>query len=181
LNFLLGAQGTGKSTVLKELDLPLLGLEVPTRSFLKAGRDLDLENEETQSIVCKGCIALHNMINSMSVTGALDNMFFSRSLIDTIVWNEINFENSELLNPIVDEMKSIIDDHHHLMTIYYLPIEFEIEGDEFRPASKDLQKRIDDEYRKYLSKYEFKEVYELRGTVEERKNIIQESKNVYSR
>jgi nicotinamide riboside kinase len=162
---LLGSIGTGKTTVLKELQR--LRPDVTTeegfsRPIIKMQKFLKMSDYDAQLL-----------INEFEIWGHLNrlpqkNLICTRSLLDTIIYCEI-------LHPDIDlsEMRSIWERDYKNIQIFHIPIEFEMPEDEIRTGifNKKFQKEIEEMNQAYINFYNIP-IITVKGTVEERVNIL---------
>ena len=162
---LLGAHGTGKSTLLKSLiekrpDITVC--EGYSRPVIKMQPLLKMSDYDAQLL-----------INEFEIWGHLNrllhkNLICTRSLLDTIIYCEI-------LHPDIDlkEMRTIWLRDYKNIKLFYIPIEFEMPEDEIRTGifNQEMQKRVDLKIHDYINFCNLP-VITVKGTVEERTNIL---------
>ncbi len=157
---LIGAHGTGKSTVLNELKKINNDYYI-TDGFgrpLKELEDLlNLTPREKQLIV--NTITKHRWDNDV----VADRLICTRSIIDEWVYAKI-FGFDDLL----EERKEIFRNSDYKKSKYfYIPIEFELEDDGIRYPQKELQIKCDELMKQWIKEFDL-EVVTLTGTVQER-------------
>ena len=163
---LLGSIGTGKTTVLRELQRvrpDITTEEGFSRPVLKLQKQLKMSDYDAQLL-----------INEFEIWGHLNrlpqkNLICTRSLLDTIIYCEV-------LHPDIDlsEMRSIWErDFSKIDQIFHIPIEFEMPEDEIRTGifNKKMQKEVEEMNQAYIEFYKLP-VITVKGTVEERTNIL---------
>lgn len=136
---LLGSHCTGKTTLLhsvKQKEPTLYVTDGFSRPIQNVGRELILSKFEQQSIINQLSLWAHKQysFNSYVLTG--------RSLIDCIVYSEVLFSPhlaDRLTRPLYKQLNSCLKQFNR---IFYIPIEFEWEGDGERYGST-MQNKID--------------------------------------
>lgn len=172
MNYLLGAHGTGKSTIIQKLqekypDYPIMeSMARPLHSGLRQCR-LGISRKSEQILLNELSIRLHE--NTHKVLEALS----TRSLIDQILYNK--FVSPELPTEYMREIWS--KDYRHTGFIFYVPIEFPLVSDECRNgiwSDPEIQLEYDRDVKLFLEKelesgrLTQKQIVTLTGTVEER-------------
>lgn len=159
---LLGSIGTGKTTVLNELQRVRPDITVEegfSRPVLKLQKQLKMSDYDAQLL-----------INEFEIWGHLNrlpqkNLICTRSLLDTIIYCEMLNSSISL-----DSMIQIWErDYKLIEKFFYIPIEFDLIQDEIRSGifNKELQKKID-ERTLYYSDYYKLPIVTLTGSVENR-------------
>jgi predicted ATPase len=179
---LIGAHGTGKSTLAnalsKKLDIPVV--ESVAREFFKnwkylkdtclvTGMTPNGESNVKQNILCS-----MSRWDYMRWTNAGVPVIMTRCPLDTLAYAAADKDVSQ---SILDTNKKILLEDEGFMNalnnslFIYLPIEFNIENDGIRPTDIEFQKEVDEEMRKLI--YEFKIApLVVSGSVDERVNTV---------
>jgi predicted ATPase len=157
---LIGAHGTGKSTILNELKKVTSDYYITDgfgRPLKEAGESLNLSPRDIQVIV--NTITKHRWNNDV----VQDKLICTRSIIDEWVYSKI-FGFDEFL----EERKEIFRNSDYTKSKYfYIPIEFPLEEDGVRYSGIDLQRQCDELMRQWIKEFNL-EVVILTGTVKER-------------
>lgn len=157
---LIGAHGTGKSTILNELKKITNDYYI-TDGFgrpLKEISDLlQLTPRETQIIV--NTITKHRWENDV----ISDKLICTRSVIDEWVYAKL-FGFDDML----ECRKEIFRNSDYTKSKYfYIPIEFPLEEDGVRYSGVELQQKCDELMRQWIEEFNL-DVVTLTGTVEQR-------------
>ena len=178
--FLTGAQGTGKSTLVKEL-LPFMFLLEKKDSFSKEFLDDDSSIQrsssekynEFQDKILLYCLSEYTNSN---------NFIASRSIIDSFAYLTVNEAEKRVF------LKNML--YHYAEYLFreddiyvYLPIEFRVSEDNNRnrDTDREYQSRIDTSIKAYFNT--FKKTYPkatflvLTGTVKERLEVLESTIN----
>lgn len=148
MNYLIGAHGVGKSTIVQKFqesypDYPIMeSMARPLHAGLKQC-DLVIGRKNEQIVLNELSIRLHE--NTHKVKESLS----TRSLIDQILYNE--FVSPELETAHMEQIWR--DDIKHTGYIFYVPIEFPLVSDESRNgiwADPVIQRNYDRDVRKFL-------------------------------
>lgn len=157
---LIGAHGTGKSTLLNELKKYRKDLYVSDgwgRPIKEAGKILGLSNKEEQIII--NTITKHRWNNDVSQS----NFVCTRSIIDEWVYSTL-MGHDDLL----ESRKEIFaKSDYKSVKYFYIPIEFDLEEDGVRYSGKEFQQRCDALMKDWIKEFDL-DVVILTGTVEER-------------
>lgn len=166
---LTGAQGTGKSTILKELEKE--GFDVITevvRNLAKSGVKVnEMGDEEGQKTIFKTYQKLLNeKTDYVSDRCLVDVAAYTNYLVcegkihPSLLWEQLeDVEDFTLSNP-----KALV---------FYFPIEFPVVDDGFRSKDEEFRKKIDENIKNILNSRHIPYI-EVRGTVEERLNTIKQ-------
>lgn len=156
---MLGAQGTGKSTLLEELKKRgIIGIESPSREIHNAASKGRFSPSERQLFINAAFIYTHKEFFNIS------GVVYTRSIIDAIAWSKLTGADESQ----IEEMEGLLSESCCRMTLFYTPIEFKLSGDQYRPDNELLQQKVDEFYRNIMTQYKFKDVITLSGTTEER-------------
>jgi hypothetical protein len=174
--YLVGAQGTGKTTILDELRKAKLNCDFiseVTRKFnSEYGISINKESTNTTQLL---------IFNKYLELFLLKNNFISdRSLIDVLAYTSyfvhLNENSNKIekvdkwllreLDIIFREIKNKIEG-----TYFYFPIEFAVKKDDFRSEDEEYRKQIDNLILGCLAHYRIPYI-EVRGSIEERTQII---------
>lgn len=163
---LLGAHGTGKSTLLQYLKnkrkdyYTTDGFSRPVRKVFQKQENPVLEQ---------------SVINELTEWGFLnylehEKVITTRSVLDIYLYNKHLFNNVN-----VYYLNLFLKNINKINKVFYLPIEFEIEDDGVR-MSRKLQYKIDEEIQWLIQEYfELKsKIVILKGDVEERFNTMEQ-------
>lgn len=174
-----GAQGTGKTTVLNALreDPDFKGFTFYTEIVRKLAAEKGLKiNEEgtaeTQKVLFDTYSEiLDKMLNEKAVS--------DRCIIDVSAYTA--FLNDHLEEPDADlseedfrERKELLRRKYELGTVAYFPIEFPVVEDGVRSPSETFRISVDQKIKQYLTNYRFKFIT-VTGTVEERVKTIKKA------
>jgi predicted ATPase len=164
MNILIGAHGAGKTTLLNEVNkfrqdvYTSDGFSRPVKEIKK---HLLLDSLSEQIMINK--LTLWRWNQDIHKT----NCLFTRSLVDAIIYTEEMFP----LLSIVDMEDVFEETYRSLNKIFYIPIEFELEGDGVRFEDKDFQKSVDRSFQSFIEDYQLP-VIEIRGSIEQRLRTI---------
>lgn len=166
-----GAQGTGKTTVLKEFENR--GKEVVTevvRKLAKKGTKINQDGDENgQKKIFKA------YEKALSVESAL---ITDRCLIDVFAYTLYLMDNGkvspEFAQKQMKQLKKFIEQHGEFIYCYF-PIEFDAVDDGVRSTDEEFRKAIDNNIKRIIRELNIPTV-EIRGTVEERVTIVD---NIY--
>lgn len=132
-----GAQGTGKSTVLrmlKDKGYPVI-TEVVRDLVKKEGIKINEEgNEETQKRIFNEYLRLFN---------ETDDYVSDRGLIDVVAYTTVLGEDLEDLQWVQLQILSDWMEENPDVKVIYFPIEFDIVDDGVRSTNKDFQSDVD--------------------------------------
>lgn len=167
-----GAQGTGKSTILKELETK--GYEAVTevvRNLSKKGVKINKDGDE------KGQKKIFN--EYLNIFNSKDNYVSDRGLIDVVAYTVYLTRLGKVSEKFAD--KQLKDLHKFVQSnpdiiYFYFPIEFDIEDDGVRDLDKDFQKEIDQIILSLYASLGIRFIV-MNGSVEERLNKIKRLEN----
>lgn len=157
---LIGAHGTGKSTLLNELKEYRKDLYVSDgwgRPIKEAGKELGLTNKQEQIII--NTITKHRWNNDVSQT----NFVCTRSIIDEWVYSKL-MGHDDLLESRKEIFRS--SDYKNVK-YFYIPIEFALEEDGVRYSGRQFQRDCDKLMLEWIKEFNL-DVITLSGTVDER-------------
>lgn len=187
MNFLVGAHGTGKSTILEAVRQILLSkpgtqLESPINHviqpiFLTDGisrpiiRALDVAG--LSGVVSKDQKQV--LINELTVSQYLVQILnprtlCTRSIIDIIVYSSVVFPHID----ITQYQTIFLETADQIGHLFYVPIEFELQTDSERAGiwgDPNIQKQIDEAFKNFLNEHSSRikgNVVTLSGNVEQR-------------
>ena len=162
MKILIGAHGTGKTTLLKEVSTRFPDYYVTdgfSRPVLKIGKQLELSNYEKQYVI--------NELSAWAYQNYLShkNVISTRSIVDCIIYSQILAPNL-LVNDLIALFEQTKDQVEYF---FYIPIEFTFNQDDPDRLSHELQVKIDEVLKDFIEKYiPVEKVVTLTGTVEER-------------
>ena len=166
---LTGAQGTGKSTILKELEKE--GFKTITevvRNLAKTGVNVnEMGDEEGQNIIFK---TYQKLLNEN------DDYVSDRCLIDVAAYTRYSVCKGKIHPSLLWEQLEDVEDFvlkNPKSVVFYFPIEFPVVDDGFRSTDEEYRKKIDENIKNILDGRHIPYI-EVRGTVEERLNIIKQ-------
>ena len=170
IKYLVGAHGTGKSTLLKacrELYPDTYYSEGVTRPIVRALRTLQINEFEVEQ----------ELINELTVSAYRNqientNILCTRSIIDLIVYNKVLHPEKE-----VDKYIELWrETGKKVDLLIYTPIEFELKEDEIRKGvfgNRDIQIKIDEEINRFFQKYvDQSKIITVRGSTTQRLDQI---------
>lgn len=161
----IGAQGVGKSAVIKELrELGYIASDGLSRPLIRAGLHESMEKEKFQVLLNDLTISHH--------TPFLDSIvpvFFTRSILDCIAYGIVNGLGRE--GKWLKDGLEWYEKNRESYRFLYFPIEFEIKGDLERVADKEYQKKVDRECLNVLRDTNTS-FLSIRGTVKKRVETI---------
>lgn len=161
MKILLGSHGTGKTTLLKEVQQRLPDYYVTdgfSRPVIQISKKLELNNVEKQYAINElSAWAYQNYLNHSKVIS-------TRSIVDCIIY-------SQILTPTlgIDNLTALFEEtKHRVEYFFYIPVEFDYVADPDR-LSPELQVKIDQIIKKFIATHIPQDkIVILRGTVEER-------------
>lgn len=175
--FLCGAQGVGKSTIVNNIDLDLIKHDSFSKKFInKNNKNIQLGGDSIEFLDMQQKIFVYctNIYTNESY------FISSRSLIDTLAYidNDTKFsdEMNNIHNMSVDMLNNI--NRQDDVFYFYIPIEFDIEGDSnsIRIPDKEYQAEIDRRILYHLNDNNV-EFTVLSGSVDERLSQIYKTIN----
>ncbi len=172
-----GSHGTGKSTLLRQLEASASGSrfvfleEIPRALCERVGDPLFLQRG--RNTVLRQLLLIAQQIAAESRTTGVPTLV-DRSVVDHWAYTLALLGREDWEAPEIGEMRRLVDEwvatYDH---IFYLPIEFSLLADEVREDDRDFQREIDGllraEYRRLG-----RDVIEVRGPVDERLTTISE-------
>jgi predicted ATPase len=162
-----GAQGTGKTTILKEFENR--GKEVVTevvRKLAKKGTKINQDgDEEGQKKIFKAY--------EKALSGDTE-IITDRCLIDVMAYTLYLMDNGkvspELAQKQFKQLKKFVAQHNEFIYCYF-PIEFDAVDDGVRSVDEEFRKAVDNNIRRIIKELNIPTVV-VRGTVEERVAIV---------
>lgn len=163
-----GAQGTGKSTINKELSniLKLKSIDSMSEKFFK--------KDDLKNISAKNFLSAQLKIFAYASNEYLnqDNYISSRGFADSFAYCKHVYEKGFHIAIMNSIMNLAYENHRILDAIYfYLPIEFPLESKELRSSNLDFQKEIDYNI-KYFLDITNTPYITVSGSIQERLDII---------
>lgn len=161
-----GAQGTGKSTLMKSLKekLQFKFFEGVTRSISARGFKI---NEEGTNETQREMMKIHKENSEYNFDAVYD-----RCALDVMVYTHYLFNNNQITIEVLEDVIKIFEEiiGRYDIIFYILP-EFDIEDDGERSTSKQFRDDIVDLFELYIKRYNIN-VELLTGTVEKRVHEI---------
>lgn len=158
---LVGAHGTGKTTVAKEIVKRYKDLKLIDNIHRQAKQD-GFEINKTDDVISQ----IETVKRYLERVGVEDN-FIS---VDSIIRQTAYAISNNLPEPVIGLMKELcyIERRYFARLIFYIPIEFPLEKDGVREEDIEFQKRVDVEIRNLLNVY-YEGIYNtLTGNVDQR-------------
>lgn len=166
MNIIVGAHGTGKTTLCNELyrlDSSLYVTDGFSRPILSIKNKIGLTDLQVQ--ILNSTFMMH--FTEMYIK--YKYVFSTRSLIDTIAFTELLYPELD-----IDDVKTRlieIRDAGLITNIFYLPIEFPLIDDGIRYSDPEFQKKYDEKIREIITRYSL--YYDsITGTVEKRAKTV---------
>lgn len=161
----IGAQGTGKTTVLNKLrELGFYATDGISRPLIRAGLHKSMGQLEFQTLLNNLTMHHHYPFTQVEQTA-----FFTRSILDCIAYGRVNGIGGQ--GDWEDKAYEWFNEHRKAYVVIYFPIEFDIVGDPEREADAEYQRKVDQECLKVLKDLDV-DYYEVSGTVEQRVNQV---------
>ena len=173
---LVGAQGTGKSTVLRNFDGRMNTVTEVVRNLAKDKgiRVNEDGNEHGQRVI----FDTYKEILSKTETPFISD----RGLPDVLAYTCYNMKDKGLMGEKVleDQMNEFIKfQNDYPDTVYfYVPIEFDVVWDGFRSVDEEFRAEIDKNIKDLLDAMQV-DYIELRGTVQERVETVENVMRMY--
>ena len=163
---LTGAQGTGKTTILKKLEYPQITEVV--RKLSKLGVNINENGDESgQRKIWNTYEQLFSMVSGwVSDRGLTDVLAYS-------IWLHRNGKNvsEKFIKKQKKAFEKFLEDNPDIMYCYF-PIEFPLVKDGVRSEDENFRKEIDEIIREILEEFVVNYIV-ISGTVEDRLNIIE--------
>lgn len=157
----LGAEGTGKSTVINKLrELGFYASDGFSRPCIRAKLHKVMEPLAYQTFLNELTFHHHYPFTQINVDG-----FFTRSILDCLAYGRAHGLGGQ--GDWEEKAISWFNEHRRNYVVLYFPIEFGIEEDGERPADAEHQSKIDQECKKILEELDI-DYYEVGGSVESR-------------
>lgn len=162
---LVGAHGTGKTTLAKEIQKLFPNYAIIDGIHRKAKQD-GFKINETDDVISQ----IETVRRYLQRVGTEDN-FIS---VDNIIRQTAYTISNNLPEPVIGLMKELcyIERANFTNAVFYIPIEFSLEKDSVRSDDIEFQKRVDVEIRNLLNIYYAGFYYKLTGTVDRRVNKV---------
>ena len=172
-----GSHGTGKTTLVNELKKFDLFKDYYVNKSFNRLLSAELKHYKKAPEM--------NIINQSTILGfkswevlQYKNYIGDRAVIDTFGYINSNIDKNISEDEIKLLHKTFSPTINYYDYIFYIPVEFYIEDDNFRPTDRGYQKKVDEEIFKYLKKNKIKH-YEITGCVKERIDKIMDIINGY--
>lgn len=169
-----GAQGTGKTTVLKEFENK--GLKVITevvRQLNSKGVKINKDGDE------KSQIKIFKTYKELLSTFNMDGYISDRCLIDVLAYTMYLAKNGKATNELVEkqikQLTKFRDENPDIMYCYF-PIEFDVVDDGVRDTDEEFRKEIDENIQNIMKIVGISPI-NIKGSVEERVNKVQRAIN----
>lgn len=164
MNILIGSHGVGKTTLLnalREINPQLYISDGVSRPIKECKKILDLDNYQEQCII--------NTLTEWNWIQNLNSKIYTctRSIIDSYIYsNYFGYDDlaQKSLNIWLANKPSMIN-------YFYIPIEFQIKGDEVRSPDLKFQQDIDKGIRDFINFFSLN-VVEVRGNLTQRVDIV---------
>ncbi|MCK4359784.1 MAG: AAA family ATPase [Candidatus Cloacimonetes bacterium] len=162
---LVGAHGTGKTTLAKEIVKRYKDLWLIDNIHREAKRD-GFKINKTNDIVSQ----IETVRRYLEKVGARNSFISTDNIIRQTAYALCN----KLPEPIISLMKELcyIEREHFANKVFYVPIEFPLEKDGVRNKGIKYQKEIDVEIQDLLNTYYWNMYYTITGSVNQRTNEI---------
>lgn len=164
-----GTQGTGKTTLLKELQKiepyksQYTFVTELTRKLHEKGYPINEQGtDEVQRILAEQCVEASLIPNSIADRCVLDNIVFT-----TFLFNEGKV-NQETMDDAIEKFEANISNFD---IIFYVRPEFDLVDDGVRTTSTETRDKIYALFEHYIDKYQIPVVL-LSGSIEERLRTI---------
>lgn len=161
--FFTGAQGTGKSTLVKLVAERYNNFSVNDSMSRLFMNDTESEQftEDFQKKISLYCLNMY--VNDR-------DFICSRSYFDSIAYPSY-FKDEQVVSMVRNYQKYMFEDD---CLYFYLPVEFEITkgNNELRVVDKEYQTSIDNSIRDEIARVDSDKVFEITGSIEERFNKI---------
>jgi len=164
-----GAQGVGKSTLIKEL-IKRGWYSPPSiaRELKKRGHGINRDgNDNTQIRV------LEEHINrAKKYLNSNEDVVLDRSIIDGMVYTKYLYDHQRVSLSTLHKFENATNIYiNYYDKIFYIPPEFDIIPDGYRDGDREFRNKIVDIFDYYIDKYNI-DVIKLRGSVEDRLNSL---------
>lgn len=164
---LTGAHGTGKTTLIKELQFLSDQYSFAKSSTRSSGAKLNEGDDESQLTILKA-IQQYEIDNDLYKK----DYILDRSFIDFYAYSRYFHSIGNLSDSVLDKIKTeFINRKDSYTMVFFLPIEFDIEDDGSRSTDKDFQKSINDHIWSIICEYELGAVI-VSGSLVDRVSII---------
>lgn len=169
--FFIGAQSTGKTTVIRELEkLGYPCLQHITRDTISKNKlenkSSDKTTTETQSLIFDAYVKAFN---------ENDNFICDRSLIDVASYTSLAVCSDTCdvaeINREVEYISEYYSTNKDTILMFYFPIEFRVESDGLRCIDEEYRAKVDKKMNTFVSRL-YPKYYTVTGTVEERVEFI---------
>lgn len=159
-NILIGSHGVGKTTLIQEVKETLPHLYVSdgfSRPINKTNTNISKEDKQ---------ILINELTCWRWIEDRGKNCLFTRSIIDIIVYTNTLYPH---LN--IDKYIDLFNQYRDNYRFFYIPIEFDLIGDDMRSDDLRFQTSIDISIREFLNKYNV-HYTTLSGSVTERLSVL---------
>ena len=168
-----GAQGTGKSSIVKALSIRHNVSESISRKLSKTQKINKEADTESQSI----------MFNTFKSELIKDNYdIYDRGVVDVMAYTMSQYKlgkvSKEEFKREWNEFGEYVDKHNKNTTYFYLPIEFDVVNDGTRSTDEEYRKEIDANI-SFLLMFFNMNYHTITGNIEERIKKIEQIINNY--
>lgn len=171
-----GASGTGKTTLLNELNkLGVRTVELSARPYLpKEGDYVQNSSDLLQYKINYGSTV--TMLQQILCASENQKTFFSRCSLDRLAYSNALGVGNEFRE--ITE-KDIVDVLKPFVKVFYLPIEFPLTSDDStRGQNEEVRNKTDIELVKLITKFNINATV-ISGSIEERMSILKRELNLY--
>lgn len=172
-----GASGTGKTTLLDELRKSIPEYEFNTEVVRKLLKEQGIKINEMGDE--DGQKLIFNTYMDFLLRRKGKEYVSDRCIIDPLAYTMLHVNNHQIDRKLLDDQWNAVKlavRSHYLDYVFYFPIEFANEHDGVRSDDDDFRNETDAAIRAILSdlkrEFPYFQVIEVRGTVEQRKDII---------
>jgi predicted ATPase len=174
-----GAHGTGKTTLSAKLvelltasDLNVHATPEVPRLICKDANDPEFFHRSNNTLLKQMSLLVGQPVYETAETEDSDLIICDRSILDHWSYTLHLFSRELEESDVKHAVDTLVRKHcSSYEQIFYLPIEFPVEGDENREADQEFQKAIDFEIQDLLKRYDIPFI-EVTGTVSERADQV---------
>lgn len=169
-----GAQGTGKSTLLRALqDNPdtvreFIFLGNTTRSTAAAGVDINEKGSDRSQLY---------VLSRHLENYAIGNAIYDRGALDGLVYTAYLYEKGQVSKSTLRIAEAVFENLKYDI-LFYIEPEFEIEDDKVRSTNIEFRDRIVELFEEYMESYGMIPI-RLKGSVEDRVKQVESTIEAY--